>query len=135
MAWWQLEQVISFTQEENIEELKKIRGPYDVNMFAKVAILAALQDLEHMKDYVREVMESSKPKVERFLKERGVSFYPSSANFLLLKVAEAEELVEKLKEKGILVRPKKDAEGKKAVRVSIGGLQDTERFIKSFGEG
>ncbi|MDP1538998.1 MAG: histidinol-phosphate transaminase, partial [bacterium] len=40
------------SQENNIQELLKIRGPYDVNMFAKTAILAALQDTKYMKDYV-----------------------------------------------------------------------------------
>jgi len=122
------------SQEKNIQELLKIRGPYDVNMFAKTAILAALEDKKYMEDYVKEVMEESKPKLEKFLKEKGIFFYPSAANFLLLKVLNPEELIENLKSKGILIRPKKAPDGKEAIRVSIGTVKDTERFISTFNE-
>jgi len=117
------------SQEQNITELLKIRGPYDLNMFAKTAILAALEDTKYMEDYVKEVMEVSKPKLEKFLKEKGIFFYPSRANFLLLRVPNPEELIENLKSKGILVRPKEAPERRLAIRVSIGTLKDTERFI------
>lgn len=118
------------SQEQNIQELLKIRGPYDVNMFAKVAILAALSDIDYMQAYIKEVMEVSKPKLEQFLKEKGIFFYPSQANYLLLVLENPKEIMEKLKSRGILVRPKPASDGKDAVRVSIGTLQDTERLIK-----
>lgn len=135
------------SKEENIQELLKIRGPYDVNMFAKTAILAALQNTKYMQDYVKEAMEISKPKLKAFLKEKGISFYPGQANFLLLKMDNPEEIgeenkfssspftaarvIESFKSKGILVRPKFAPDGKEAVRVSIGTLEDTERFIET----
>jgi histidinol-phosphate aminotransferase len=122
------------SQEKNIQELKKIRGPYDVNMFAKSAILAALKDKRYMEEYVKEVMEVSKPKLEKFLKKKGIFFYPSKANFLFLETKDSQDLIEKLKSKGILVRPKPTPEGKEGIRVSIGTLKDTQRFIKAFGE-
>jgi len=119
------------SQEENIQELKKIRGPYDVNMFAKAAILAALSDPKYVEDYIKEVMEKSKPKLEQFLRKKGIFFYPSAANFLLLRVTNSQKLIEGLKSQGILVRPKLSPDGKEAVRVTIGTLEDTERFIKA----
>jgi len=117
------------SQGENIQELLKIRGPYDVNMFAKTAIMAALEDTKYMEDYVKEVMEGSKPKLEKFLREKGVFFYPGAANFLLLRLENPKKIIEGLKEKGILVRPKERPDGGLAIRVSIGTLKDTERFI------
>lgn len=84
-----------------------------------------------MEDYAREVMEESKPKLEKFLKEKGILFYPSQANFLLLRVTNPQKLIEGLKSQGILVRPKPAPDGKIAIRVSIGTLKDTERFIKA----
>ncbi len=122
------------SQEKNIRELSKIRGPYDVNMFAKTAILTVLSDIKYMEDYVKEVMEKSKPKLEAFLKEKGIAFYPSSANFLMLKIENPDKIIESLKSQGILVRPKKDSNGKDSVRISIGTLKDTERFIGAFSE-
>ena len=101
-------------------------------MFAKVAIVAALEDLKYTEDYVREVMEESKPKLESFLREKGIFFYPSSANFLLLQLANPEKTIDDLKSKGILVRPKEGPNGQKAMRVSIGTFEDTERFLKAY---
>lgn len=122
------------SQEQNIQELLKIRGPYDVNMFAKTTILAALEDPKYMEDYVKEVMEISKPKLEKFLKEKDILFLPSSTNFLLLKIEDSKNFIERLKGKGILVRPKEWPDGSLAVRVSIGMLKDTEKFIKAFSK-
>ncbi|HUV81375.1 MAG TPA: histidinol-phosphate transaminase [Patescibacteria group bacterium] len=122
------------SQEKNIQEMLKIRGPYDVNMFAKTAVLAALQDIKYMEDYAKEVMETSKPKLENFLRQEKIPFYPSSANFLMLKVENPEKIIEKLAAKGVLVRPKENAGGGRAIRVSIGALRETERFIGIFKE-
>lgn len=122
------------SRKENIQELLKIRGPYDVNMFAKTAIVSALEDPKYVKDYIKEVMGKSKPKLEEFLREKGIFFYPSVANFLLLRVSNPQGLIESLKSKGILVRPKPAPDGKTALRVTIGTLKDTEQFIKAFGE-
>lgn len=122
------------SQAKNIQELLKIRGPYDVNMLAKAAILAALSDQEHMQEYVKETMLSAKPKLEAFLKEKDIGFLSSSANFLLLRMAAPEKLIGALKEKGILVRPNRWLDGSPALRVSVGTLKDTERFCEAFHE-
>ena len=122
------------SQKKNIKELLKIRGPYDVNMFAKVAIEAALDDLDYMENYIKEVMQESKPKLEKFFKEKGINFFPSKANFLFLQVENPGEIIKKLESQGILVRPKKGPDGKEGIRISIGTLKDTERFIAAFSE-
>lgn len=119
------------SQGRNIQELLKIRGPYDVNMFAKIGILAALEDIKYMEDYVKEVMEKSKSKLEKFLRKKEITFLPSGANFLLLKIKNPEKIFEGLKKQGILVRPKEWPDGNLAIRVTIGTLKDTEKFIKA----
>ena len=122
------------SQAKNIQELLKIRGPYDVNMFAKVAVLSAFEDLKYMKDYVKEVMEESKPKLEEFLREKNIFFYPSRANFLLLRFKNPDKMGDGLKSKGILVRPKSAPDGQRAIRVSIGRVKDTEKLISALRE-
>jgi len=122
------------SQEKNIKELLKIRGPYDVNMFAKTAILAALDDLEYVRNYVKEVMEKSKPKLEKFFRENNVKFWPSGANFLLVKPKNQERAIKILQSEGILVRPRKGPNIEGTIRVSIGTLKDTELFIKAYSK-
>lgn len=122
------------SQEKNIKELLKIRGPYDVNMFAKTAICAALEDLDYMRKYIREVMKESKPKLEEFFKKNRVRFWPSAANFLLIKPDNQKRALEILQSQGILVRPRKGPNIEGTIRVSIGAIKDTERFIKAYSK-
>jgi histidinol-phosphate aminotransferase len=116
-----------------IRELYKIRGPYDVNMMAVVAAEAQLDHPGHWRAYVREVMDVAKPRVEAFLRERGVRFYPGAANFLLIRPSDCAGAVAFLREHGILVRPQKGlAAG--CFRLSIGPLAAMERFMALYGE-
>lgn len=117
------------SRENNIQELLKVRGPYDVNMFAKVAILAALKNKRYAEDYAKEVMEISKPKLEAYLRGKGVGFFPSRANYLFLRLADPTKLMEKLKAEKILTRPKEDPDRKISLRISIGTSEDTEKLI------
>jgi len=116
------------SQKKNIDELMKIRGPYDINMAAKAAILAALDDVDYMKKYVSEVMEKSKPDLENFFKENNIKFWPSSSNFILIKPEDADKLYSELKNQGILVRKRH----KGTVRISVGTKEDINKLKKAF---
>ncbi len=120
----------AISQKQNIQELAKIRGPYDVNMFAKTAIEAALQDLPYFRSYIAEVMEKSKPTLEDFFRKNKVVWYPSQANFLLIRPEDPGKAIQILREEGILVRPREDPPG--TIRVSIGTLKDTNSFIRAY---
>ena len=120
------------SQEKNIQELLKIRGPYDLNMFAKTAIELVLEDAEYARNYIREVMEQSKPKLKEFFIKNKIKFWESAANFFLVKPPDQKKAFEVLKAEGILVRPREGENIEGTIRVSVGTLQDTERFIKAY---
>ncbi len=115
--------------KKNIKALLNVRGPYDVNQFAIVAVRAALQNPEYTLDYVQEVMTQSKPLLEDFLKEKGIEFWPSSANFIWAFPENAASLEEKIRAAGILVRPKNNIEGKTGLRITLGNLQQTQALL------
>ncbi len=123
---------IVVSNEGNIEQLNKIRGPYDVNMVS-VAAMKAMRHPEVIADikaYVSEVMTVSKPMIEAFYDEMGVNYYPSSAGFHLLVFPNErarDEFVNGLKDRKILVRPRSDPPH--TVRASIGTRENTERYI------
>jgi len=114
---------------ENIQALLKVRGPYDINQLAVVAVKAALRHQEHITSYIDEVMKQSKPLLERFLIENGIDFWPSSANFIWAFFSNSEPLEKHLRENGILVRPKVNREGVIGLRITIGTLEQTEKLI------
>jgi len=121
------------SQEKNIKELNKIRGPYDVNMVAAAA-MKALKNPEvvaDMKAYISEVMDVSKPALEEFYRKSGIRFFSTGANFHLIEDKD-KHITNFLKSKGILVRPRSDPHN--TVRVSIGTREDTRKYIEAFQE-
>ena len=118
--------------EEFINELLKIRGPYDVNMVALVAARALLQDRKPWQELVQHLMGEAKPALEQFLNEHGVKFYPGEANFLLVEPkGGAAPAVSYLKEQGILVRPMRPPL-ESCFRMSLRKMKDMQHFFKVF---
>ncbi|MBI3954842.1 histidinol-phosphate transaminase [Candidatus Gottesmanbacteria bacterium] len=117
--------------EVYINELLKVRGPYDVNMIAYTAALAALDDLKSAQKYVDEIMIKAKPMVEEFFTKNGVTFYQSPSNFLLYRplLKQEEEI---LKKNGILVRSQDKTNIENTLRLTIGTAKQMKRFIKVY---
>lgn len=114
-----------------INELLKVRGPYDVNMIAYTAAIAALDDLKVAKKYADEIMNQAKPMVEEFFTKNSVTFYKSAGNFLLYRpIRDQEENI--LKENGILVRPQDKTNIENTLRLTIGTTDQMKRFIKVY---
>ncbi|MYM64581.1 histidinol-phosphate transaminase [Pseudomaricurvus sp. HS19] len=118
------------SHNDNIRALLNVRGPYDVNQFAVVAVLAALEDKATSLAYVDEVMGVSKPMLETYLQERGVDFWPSAANYLWTFPEQPELLNGALVAAHILVRPKADAAGRMGLRITLGTEAQTRALIE-----
>lgn len=114
---------------KNIEEMMKVRGPYDVNQMAKVAAQASLESLQDVKQYSEEVMKSAKPMVEKFFKKNDIEFLPSGANFIYFKEP-FENFSASLEENGILIRPQAGG----YARVTIGTSKQMKKFIQIFNK-
>ena len=119
------------SHKDNINTLLNVRGPYDVNQFAAIAINAALDDPFYTQRYVREVMDSSKPLLEAYLKKKSIDYWPAVANFLWIFPPSPKAVETHLRDRGILVRPKKDNTGKLGLRITIGDKPQTERLIQA----
>ena len=116
-------------QESLLNEMKKVRGPYDVNMMSVCAAKASLKDLKSVRKYVSEVMGKAKKKIEVFLTQNRIEFYPSGANFILFK-PNNPEVFKVLKENGLLLRPRNG----QFIRLTIGTTEQMEKFIKFYRE-
>ena len=115
---------------DNINTLLNIRGPYDVNQFAAVAINAALDDPHYTLNYVREVIDQAKPMLEAYLKKKKVEYWPTVANYVWAFPSNPDAVEKHLRDNGILVRPKVDNESKTGLRITIGDSPQTEHLIR-----
>ena len=116
-------------QKEIIENMKKVRGPYDVNMIAAKAAILALKFLNKTKKMVAEIIESRKM-LEDFLKEKKILFWPSSANFLLFKPKDSGRIFEELDEDGVRTRPRNDINIDGTIRITAGKINDMKKILK-----
>ncbi len=96
---------MAFAAKEIIDVLNKVKPPYNVNQLTQNAALEALQNVERYEWERANILQQ-----RNFLKEELMGFdfvkkvFPSDANFLLVRVKEAQELYDYLTSKGIIVR-------------------------------
>jgi histidinol-phosphate aminotransferase len=116
-----------------VERLRRVTGPYDINMFAVVAGKAALADEGHMRRYVAEVLAARAWTIDE-MRRLGVRCAGDGGNYLLVwPPGKCEDVVSALRDEGILVR---SMAGKPVIdgsfRLTIGTRQDMRRFVAAF---
>ncbi|MGQ0539296.1 MAG: aminotransferase class I/II-fold pyridoxal phosphate-dependent enzyme, partial [Gemmatimonadaceae bacterium] len=87
-----------------VREIEKARGPFRVSTVALRAAQEALtNDLEWMRARVADAI-TSREEFVRLLRARGFAPLPSAANFVLVPVAQATKVADRLWQNGIGVR-------------------------------
>ncbi len=114
-----------------LPHLWKIKQPYNVNVAASRAAVAALQDGEWLKEKLS-LLVAERERIAREL--AGFSFlrpYPSHSNFVLFRVLgrSAADLKRTLETEGVLVRYFDKPGLDNCIRVSAGRPQDTDRLV------
>jgi len=111
-----------------VAALEKIRQPFNLNLLAQTAALAALDDIEH----VRKTRQNNFVGLEFFERAfRGLKleFIPSSANFILIRVGDGRKIFEALQKQGVIVRPMGGYQLPEWIRISIGTPPENERCL------
>ena len=111
--------------------LNKIRGPFNTNLLAQVAALAALDDEEHLTKTLTANQEGLNY-FYRELDEMGIAYIPTQANFFLVKVGkEAGSVYESLLREGVIVRGMSGYGLPDYLRISVGLPGENEKCIQS----
>jgi histidinol-phosphate aminotransferase len=122
-----------FSHEANIAYLHKAQSPYSVNALAVSAAQAAVQDTEYVKNYVAEVL-AARELLCVGLERLGISYVPSSANFVLGHFGKrAAEVSSALRGQAILVRDR-SYEAPGCVRITVGTREQTRRLLEALNE-
>jgi histidinol-phosphate aminotransferase len=113
---------------EIIENLNRVRSPFNTNVLAQSAALAALEDHEHV-NKSRNTNRDERKFLEAGLSRLGVPFVPSVANFILIPIEHATEIYEALLHDGIIVRPMNSFHLQEGLRVTIGKHDENVAFL------
>jgi histidinol-phosphate aminotransferase len=118
---------------EIIENLNRVRSPFNTNVLAQSAALAALQDHEHV-NKSRETNREERNFVEKELSKLGVPFVHSVANFILIPTEDATKIYEALLRDGIIVRPMNSFHMQEGLRVTIGKHDENVAFLSALAK-
>ncbi len=85
------------------EAIKAYKEPWTVNSIAQTAGITVLEDKDYQKASL-DTMKEEKSFMEEGFRKLGISFIPSRANYYLLRLEKAQEIMIALEQKGILIR-------------------------------
>jgi histidinol-phosphate aminotransferase len=111
-----------------VAALEKIRQPFNLNLLAQTAALAALDDVEHVRKTRRNNFAGLEF-FERAFRGLKLEFIPSAANFILVRVGEGQKVFEAMQKQGVIVRPMGGYQLPEWIRISIGTPQENERCL------
>lgn len=111
---------MAFASSEIIGFFNKVKYPYNVNLLTQQAAMELLQNVERLERWTNEVKHERSHMIPCLAELPMVKqVYPSSANFLLVKVEDADAIYEYLIDHGIVVR------NRNRVALCSGGLRIT----------
>ncbi len=108
--------------------LERARHPFNVNLLAEAAALAALDDEEHVERTLRMNREGAEY-LARELGDLGIEVWPTDANFLLARTGAAS--YDDLLREGVIVRPMRGFGLPEHVRITIGTTAENEKLVKA----
>ena len=111
-----------------ITALQKARQPFNVNRMAQLAATAALDDHGFLRRS-RRLFRAGRETLEAACAELGLEYERSYANFMLIRVGDAQAVTADLMKRGVIVRPMAGYGLPEHIRVSFGTEQENERFI------
>ncbi len=116
--------------KDTVEQLDKVRLPYNINTLTQVSANFLLQEKDEINKNATTII-SERAYLSDNMNAIGELFvYPSQANFILFKAPKAEGLFEHLKDNGVLIKNlSKSNRLTNCLRVTVGTREQNKQFI------
>lgn len=121
-----------YASREIIHLLSKIKLPYNVNLLTQQVALERLEDTTGIEREIKEILDQRallKARLELLPFVQKV--FPSEANFLLVRVDDAQRRYNQFLEAGIVVRNRsKELHCEQSLRITVGTPQENDRLLE-----
>jgi len=124
---------MAFASEEIIRLFNKVKYPYNVNKLTQNYALDLLNNYQEVKEKVATILEE-RSKLQQALSNLSCveKVYPTDANFILVKVNDADKIYQELVEEGIIIRNRnKISLCMNCLRITVGTEEENSELISS----
>ncbi len=123
----------TIASQEIIENLRRVRPPWNVNVIAQKVGAEVLQDADYLEQTKQKIKEAKKYLVER-LSRFGFRLIPSEANYFLMRVGDARAFRTLLLRQGIQVRDCASFGLPEYVRIAPRTMPECQKLIATIEE-
>jgi len=120
---------------EQIDYLRRLSLPFNVNSVALTCLEEALADSSFVSEHVAEV-KRGRDRLAQLFTELGLRFWPSQTNFVLVRIgAQARTFAELMQRRGVLVRDSSVNPGcEGCVRITVGTPAQMDGVLQAIRE-
>jgi histidinol-phosphate aminotransferase len=120
---------------QQIGFIRRFCPPFNVNAVALACLDAALRDQDFVRDYVAQTRKSCRA-IESLCSELGLHVWPSSANFVLIRIGESvRRFVDAMGRRGIVVRDMSANQGcEGSARITAGTSGQIDQILEAMRE-
>jgi histidinol-phosphate aminotransferase len=120
----------AIARQELVVGMERCRQPFNTNILAQAAGIAALDDKKFLRRSRRLILQG-KAYLYDGLSKMGLAYVPSVANFILIDVGrDGLGVFREMLKFGVIVRDMKQYGLKNFIRVTIGTKKENERFVR-----
>lgn len=114
-----------------LDEFDKLRLPYNINVLTQIAAEMALSQMDTLEAQAARIVAERARLATALTNLPGVKVFPSQANFLLFRTADAAKVFSGLKSRGVLIKNLNGAHPLLAncLRVTVGAPEENEAFF------
>ena len=127
---------MAFAAPAIIDVLNKIKYPYNINLLVQNKALELMENEAEMRQEVKAIL-AERVRMAKLLSEApfGFEVFPSDANFLLVRVGDADRLYKALVDRGIIVRNRNRVlKCQGCLRITIGLPAENDLLLRALSE-
>ncbi|MGD9000912.1 MAG: histidinol-phosphate transaminase [Granulosicoccaceae bacterium] len=114
-------------------ELDKVRLPYNINILTQASAQFALEHNDVLEEQAANIRAARAELLDALNAIDGIEAFDSAANFILFRIANADDVFASLKDKGVLIKNLNPAGGalKDCLRVTVSTPQENSAFLEA----
>ncbi len=111
--------------------MNRVRQPFNVNLLAQQAALAALED-EGFVFKTKKLIREEKKRLYEEIERLGLEYVPSETNFFLIKVkGHADQVYSEMLRRGVIIRSMASFGLGDHIRVTVGLKEENDKFLSA----